>query len=102
MMAVNSNKGDGKEEGDGNSDSGKSDGNGNESGGDEECSGNGNKESNGIGIEAGGQATATRVAGDEEGMGGKGNDDGYKSVGQVTATKSLMAMVTRVVGRQWQ
>ncbi len=46
--------------------------------------------------------TATRVAGDEEGDGGKSNGDDKKGGGQVTATvmatKRAMAAATRVAG----
>ncbi len=64
--------------------------------------GNGDEDNEGDcnGVEGGGGATAMRVVGGEEGTGGKGDGDGDVSVGQATATKRVMATVTRVAGKQ--
>jgi hypothetical protein len=46
-------------------------------------------------------AMATRVAGNKEGEGGKGNSDGDKGGGQAMAAamKRAMVIATRVVGK---
>jgi hypothetical protein len=49
-------------------------------------------------------AMAMRVAGDEEGKGGKAMLMATRMVGKwtATATKRVMVMATRVAGKQWQ